>query len=419
MTAFQGDVKSPEPGNLAEEPKVIPIPAQKSRIKNDPELWRQAGEISDMLSYCRPHNSKVERKFIAKFIVPLGVKYDKAGNAYKIIGDNPTVMWSCHTDTVHTVQGWQRIQYWHKANGDVIYEVNHDGILWAKQSSCLGADDTVGVWLMMEMIRAKIPGLYIFHRGEEVGCIGSKWIAEKGKKLLEGIKFAIAFDRRAEKSIITHQMSNRCCSDEFAKSLAEQLGMGHECDTTGSTTDTRSYVDLIPECTNLSVGYYNAHSRSENTNIDYLFNLRDALLKIDVSKLVEKRKAGENERLVSQSYDGAYGGYGGYYRGHGWGYIGKNGREWKDGRSGFELAQKYKGKAWMDDYEYDNVMCLWYPKSKDEKDAAKPGHADAVRMVRLNPTIIVDILEGLGIGPAELRKELLDYDVNNSMTIFL
>ena len=34
-------------------------------------------------------------------------------------------------------------------------------------------------------------------------------------------------------------------------------------DTGGSFTDTANYTDIIPECTNLSCGYYNAHTQSE------------------------------------------------------------------------------------------------------------------------------------------------------------
>src|SRR5205085_807202 len=96
-----------------------------------------------------------------------------------------------------------------------------------------------------------------------IGGKGSGFIADKNKKALDGIKFAIAFDRRGTKSIITFQRSKRCCSDDFAKSLAEQFDLGHTCDTTGSFTDTASYTDLVGECTNISVGYEGAHSQGE------------------------------------------------------------------------------------------------------------------------------------------------------------
>jgi hypothetical protein len=47
-----------------------------------------------------------------------------------------------------------------------------------KMSSCLGADDAAGVWLLCEMIRAGIPGLYVFHRNEERGGRGAEFFAK-------------------------------------------------------------------------------------------------------------------------------------------------------------------------------------------------------------------------------------------------
>lgn len=428
MTAFDdtkaADTQTAETETKTTETKAIVVkepPA--SRVKSNPKLWHEAAELADMLTFCRPHLSRTESKFIAKYLVPLKVKFDKFGNAYKQIGDNPTVLWSCHTDTVHDKHGFQKILYWHHtATGEVWYDVDQSG---KQRSSCLGADDTAGLWLMVQMIRNKVPGLYIFHRGEEVGGKGSSWIAEKNKDAVNGIKYAIAFDRKDEKSIITFQGGTRCCSDEFAKSLADQLDMGHECDTGGAFTDTKSYVDLIPECTNVSVGYMNVHFSTERLNVDYLFRLRDALLKLDISKLVEKRKPGENTRLYttsSHNYDGW-----GEYSGYGWWANQQKKAEDRKvkrayGCSGFELRQAWGNHNWMDYYEFDGDTGLWYwvgnkkkkdlgvtkrMKSDDPKSTVT--YADAVRMVKLNPEAMVDLLESLGLGPREIQDHLLDH----------
>lgn len=435
MTEFQGKQEAPE-----KEPVKVELPT--SRVRNDPELWKEACVFADMLTFCRPHLSKTERKFIAKFLVPVGVKFDKKGNAYKQIGDNPVVLWSSHVDTVHTKQGPQKIEYTpHKTTGDTFFQVAGNC-----KSSCLGADDTTGIWLMLEMIKANVPGLYIFHRGEEVGRKGSLWIAEHNKEALKGIKYAIAFDRKGEKSIITYQMSKRCCSDEFAESLAGQLGMGHEKDTGGSYTDTASYVDLIPECTNISAGYINAHCWDEMTNVDYLFRLRDALVNIDVNKLVEKRKPGENTALYTKY---TYSGYDYDWERH-WssdislsqGYSSdelekKHGKDWfrkglykwnsgtakyheikkekTGGLTWYELLKKHKGKNWKrDDYLWDSETCKWYPNLKakqknffPQSDEIKRTYTfkDAMRWIEKNPEVIADLLDTCGYGP----KELLEY----------
>lgn len=239
-----------------------------------------APELLEMLTYRRPAWSRTERKFINRFIVPLGVCEDAFGNLYKRIGTAP-VLYSCHTDTVHMESGRQRVRV---SKGIVVQD--------DARSNCLGADDTAGAWLMMEMIRADQPGLYVFHRAEEVGGKGSEFIAGQTPELLAGIDCAIAFDRRGHTSIITHQ-GGRCCSDAFAKSLARALGMGHVTDSGGMFTDTANYTGLIGECTNVSVGYMNEHTKRETLDLTYMEHLHKALLALDVTELVSARGAGE------------------------------------------------------------------------------------------------------------------------------
>lgn len=421
MTTFEKETKAEE--TKTEVVKVIapkePLPP--SPVRTDPKLWEEACKLAEMLSYCRPDKSRAEAKFIARYLVPLGVTFDKAGNVYKTIGENPTVLWSSHTDTVHRKQGIQKVEYFlDDKTGECWFQVG------AKcKSSCLGADDTIGVWLMVEMIKAKIPGLYIFHRGEEVGRKGSLWIAEKNKEVLQGIKYAIAFDRRNEKSIITYQCGKKCCSNEFVKSLADQLGMKHDADSSGAYTDTASYVDLIPECTNISAGYINAHCWDERTNVDYAFRLRDAVLKLDLTKLVEARKAGDNEALYkSYTYYGGEWGADQYdWEANGWK---KEGAVWtksntdkkktdKLGREGFqwhELNKKYGNMEWKNLYEWSSEIYCWVrkpekPKSNWEKPASKATFREAVRMVRLNPEIVADLLDQCGYDPDGLREYLM------------
>ena len=234
-----------------------------------------------MLAYKRPAWSKTERSFINRFIRPLGVEEDAFGNLYKRIGTTP-VLWSSHTDTVHNKGGKQLLTF---ASGIVRAE--------DVQSNCLGADCTAGVWLMIQMIRAGKHGLYVFHRAEEIGGRGSEFIASKTPELLDGISYAIAFDRRGTSSVITHQAYGRCCSNAFASSLGAALGLGHEADSGGTFTDTANYTDLVGECSNLSVGFASEHTKRETLDVVYLERLRDALLAADLSGLVAKRLPGE------------------------------------------------------------------------------------------------------------------------------
>lgn len=249
-----------------------------------------------MLTYRRPEGSKSERKFINRFIRPLGVEADDFGNLYKRIGRAP-VVWSCHTDTVHKSGGTQAI-----AVKDCFVQLAKAEII----SNCLGADDTAGVWLMCEMIRAGVEGLYIFHRSEESGGHGSAYIAARTPNLVSTFKTVIALDRRDTDNVITHQAMGRCCSDAFAESLAAALGLGYEPCANGIFTDSANYTHLVGECTNLSVGYYNEHTRRECLDLTHIARLRDQLIRIDTSKLAYVRQPGEEDNLW-EDYGAPYG----------------------------------------------------------------------------------------------------------------
>jgi hypothetical protein len=146
---------------------------------------------------------------------------------------------------------------------------------------------------MREMILAQIPGLYVFHRAEEQGGIGSRFIAESTPDFLNGIDYAIALDRKGVNDVITHQMHGRCCSDSFAAELAARLGNGYTPSKNGIFTDTANYTSLIPECTNISVGYQHEHSSNESLNLEHLLMLRHRLVNLDTTGLPVARDPNE------------------------------------------------------------------------------------------------------------------------------
>ena len=173
------------------EPEVDRTTAYKPSKENE-----EAHEMMlEMLSYRRPARSKSEIKFINRFIIPLQVEVDKYGNYYKRIGKAP-VVWCSHLDTVHTEGGRQKLGY----------DMDEVGIAEKEKSSCLGADDTAGVWLMVQMILAKTPGLYLFHRDEEGGRKGSEFIAKYMSSHIQDMKFAIAFGSQGQ--YVHHHASN-------------------------------------------------------------------------------------------------------------------------------------------------------------------------------------------------------------------
>jgi hypothetical protein len=143
---------------------------------------------------------------------------------------------------------------------------------------------------MLYMMAKNIPGLYYFFIGEERGGIGSRALADVYDEVdyLKDIKRCVSFDRRKTISVITSQAGGRCCSDEFGNALCEQYnsnGLNLKIDPTGVFTDSASFIDDIPECTNVSVGYLNEHTGKEIQNMDYLIDLCKASVNVDWSSL--------------------------------------------------------------------------------------------------------------------------------------
>ncbi len=270
--------------------------------------------LTAMLTYCRPSDSLSESEFIARFIVQLGAKPDSYGNYWLTVGPSPKVLWSTHIDTVHHKSGRQRLKF--DQSGIV-------SLAKPKVGTCLGADDAAGLWLASEMIRYRVPGIYIFHRDEESGGQGSSFIARSHKPALDGIEFAIALDRKGYDSVITHQFS-RCCSDAFAFQLADLLGGKFAPDDTGLFTDTANYTDIVSECTNISVGYFDQHGPKERLDVPFVMALADTLCSVDFSKLQAHRDPDAIDSFWQKDYDG--GRYYGYGKGHGFDYGSTNSR---------------------------------------------------------------------------------------------
>lgn len=238
----------------------------------------------DMVTYRRPHQSPGEAEFINKYIMPLNPAIDNFGNFYVHVGKGSQTMFSCHTDTVHRDDKRQKVDY----DADM-------NMVWKNDNQPLGADDATGMWIMLNMIRSAVPGTYLFHRGEECGGLGSGWIAKNDPKWLTQFKRSIAFDRKNIASVITSQNGGVCCSDQFGIALARALNasgcdLRYGLDRGGVFTDTANYVEMIPECTNLSVGYYDEHTEREMQDVEHMQRLLAGCLKVDWEGLPVARK---------------------------------------------------------------------------------------------------------------------------------
>ena len=163
------------------------------------------------------------------------------------------------------------------------------------KNSVLGADDKLGCYIMCKLIKAKVNGIYVFHVEEESGGNGSQYMVEEEPERFKDIDRCIAFDRYGYEDIITHQ-GGRTASDAFAKSFAKQINdylppkVNMKASPNGTFTDSANYASIIPECTNLSVGYKDQHRNNEHFDLEWLeTHFLPALLKIKWDKLVTER----------------------------------------------------------------------------------------------------------------------------------
>ena len=242
----------------------------------------ESSKILDMLAYRRLANSFSETAFIERYLEPIaGMVKDDYGN-YILPAESKgsKVIISTHTDSVHAMGELQGV-----TAVDGVAKLSSE----EKISNCLGADDAAGIYVALRMIEAGVRNVtYIFHRQEESFGKGSQWLADNHESWLRNFDICLALDRRGTSDIVTSQLGMECASSEFAESLAEQLGIGHK-PAFGSFTDSASYMHIIPECSNLSVGYYNEHTRHEVLDLNYLELISQRLIALDWNRLVVKR----------------------------------------------------------------------------------------------------------------------------------
>ena len=260
-------------------------------------------ELTELFSTPRFDNTDGEVSCIESLLMPIaGINVDDFGNLWIQQGESST-MFSCHTDTVH------------KRTETGSYLLDFDGsTLRRKGGGVLGADCGTGWLIMLAMLRAGVPGLYVWHRAEEIGGKGSEFFRANQRDLLKGIDRCVAFDRAGYSDVITHQGFVRGASDVFAAALCKALAPVSErtgrplwapCDE-GVFTDSANYMDIIPECTNISVGYFNQHTQQEYQDLAFLVALIEQCCIIDWEQLPTERDPSVYEDLYGCNADPYY-----------------------------------------------------------------------------------------------------------------
>jgi hypothetical protein len=229
-----------------------------------------------LTEYTIPHGKETT---LEKYL-PSGIQKDSIGNYFIEIGNSET-LFTTHLDTY--CKKYEKVN--HIIDGDII---KTDG------TTILGGDNKLGCTILLYMISKNIPGLYYFFLSEEpISPKGGRWGSQEALKSYESLfkkyKRCVAFDRKQKGSIVTRQLGRTCCSEEFANTLAIELGMDYKSDHKAYYTDTATFLDIIPECTNISAGGWNEHYTSEWVDLSYTRKVAEAACGVDWENLPTKR----------------------------------------------------------------------------------------------------------------------------------
>lgn len=266
--------------------------------------------LNTLLSMQRPAGSANEVRALSEIHLELlAEEYNTGPNKVTIqriptvglevmVGEKPTVMFTAHVDTVHRVSQMQEV---------FTDEVGRCFAEFNGKPSVLGADDAAGIYLLLRLIKNNTKGLYVFFQSEECGGIGSYEYSTS--MLPAGIQQCVSFDRHGYSDVITHQGCSRCCSDAYAESLCIQLNtafnvehlLGYIPSDDGVFTDSANFVDLVPECTNISVGYFHEHTANEYLDMTFLTVLAECVCKVDWEALPIERDPTVEDTLYNSS----------------------------------------------------------------------------------------------------------------------
>ena len=298
----------------------------ENKIGNQPLINTRT--LMGMLKSVRPADGVGEKAYVERMLSSIRrMGYtpiiDDAGNI--IVNNLPTtdatsmVMFASHTDSVHhtdSPDGTQKLEFIDKERTFVgVASLQSQGFT----PNCLGADCATGNYIMLRLLQANAKGLYCFFRAEEIGGIGSEFFRNdpQNEKYWDKLTHCISFDRKGYTSIITEQWGGQCASDEFASDFAKVIAQADTnqrldkfvADPTGSFTDSANFTDVIGECTNLSVGYFNQHTASETQDLQFADDLCNALCQIDWTTLNSYRDPKQTvvySRATARNKNGAY-----------------------------------------------------------------------------------------------------------------
>ena len=213
----------------------------------------------NIYSLLRCDNQEDTAKYIKKVLDENNIVYyeDSYGNIYNLDLKNVPLL-SAHMDTVMKEEDRKMVKYIFPDDTGLIVNGN-----------IIGGDDKCGIFIALRILLSHLKANFIFSKDEEIGCMGIQALIEDvgiQNKIKNNCLYCLVLDRNGNSDIIC--FNNDYGTEEFEQALVQvSLNYGLEYKpATGLYSDADFISDLISTA-NLSVGYFNAHTKSETVEL--------------------------------------------------------------------------------------------------------------------------------------------------------
>ena len=220
---------------------------------------------------------------------------DGINNTYLFCQGDLPIMVVSHLDTVfeqsvslYSSNGPSEYDSWYPYNDYTdpstkeIFQDRVAEVMWSPDG--LGADDRVGVFLILSMVKQGLRPSILFTTDEESGSASGRHFAETYRKSFhqKNIKYIMQLDRSGYNDSVFYQCENK----NFEKYI----------NTFGWETARGSFSDISVLCpvlkiagVNLSIGYFNEHSQTEMIDLFTMSKNYDIIYyMVEKSKKIEK-----------------------------------------------------------------------------------------------------------------------------------
>ncbi len=172
------------------------------------------------------------------------------------------------------------------------------------KNGILGADDRAGIMAILYIMNIckekgmRPPNILLTNHEESGGAGMKKFVTDCTPELMKDVHLIVALDRRGSVDYVYYNEP-----DKEVKMYTEMFGFLKSC---GSYNDIKDLTDAwsIPSV-NLSVGYYSAHTKSEELHLDEMLLTANRVIDM-MENPIGKRYNVEKKESYTYSYSSSY-----------------------------------------------------------------------------------------------------------------